>query len=77
MKLLPVPLHAVSYEALDRSEAAFPDVCRFIGVDGHKEERATQRLTKRQRRRRAEAIRNYEEVDATLRENGYQCLLES
>lgn len=77
LKLLPVPLHEVSYEDLNKTESAFLDVCRFIGVAGHKEDRSTQRLTKRQRRPRAEAIQNYEQVSATLREYGYQHLLES
>lgn len=74
-RILPCPVHEVTYEALCENDATFAAVVRFIGLDYADATRPASRLVKRQRLPQAQVVRNFDEVAGALTQAGYQRLL--
>lgn len=75
LRILPAPVHEVSYEELNARNEAFLSVCDYLGIPGELEDRSQQRLSKRQRLPLEKAITNFEEVRVRLIRGGYGQLL--
>ena len=75
LRVLPVPVHEISYEALLASDAAFVGLCRFLDLEADCEDRAGSRLVKRQRAPHCEVISNYRQVADALARAGHQQFL--
>jgi len=76
LRMLPNPMHEVSYEALCADNAPFIELCDFIGMPGELEDRSGSRLVKTQTSAHREVISNYQEVRSALDLAGYRHLLQ-
>lgn len=76
LRVLPVPVHEVSYESLCEDDNAFLEVCDFLGIPGEREDRSRTRLRKIQRSAHSKLISNYGEVKSALMLAGYEHLLQ-